>query len=503
MKTTIYNILSNLITRFWSILISIIVLPIYTKILGFESYGLIGFFSTLLGSLAILDLGLSATLNREMSRSLVLNTKIEDTRNMVYSIELIYWAIGFLIGIGVIIFAPFISQHWIKSNTLTANNIKNVIMLMGGVIAFQWPLSIYGGGMMGLQKQVHYNLYLLIFNTLKSLGVILILKYFSPTLYAFFIYQIIITFLGVVILKKILWYFLPYSEKKLAFSSLELKKIGKFAIGMTGVGLSSLILGQLDKVLLSKLLSLKDYGYYTFGFSIGSSIALLSGVLGTVLLPRLSQVVAKDNLDDITKQYHNITKILASSVTPIAIFLFFFSKEILSIWLKDIETVSNIWKLVSLISLGSLFNTYVMGSYFLLIAYGSTKFTIYQNVIASIISLPLLYFSVHQFGLLGGSSICLGINFCFFIFSLPAIHRMKLKGELKNVYIYDIAPSLIISFIIMFLFKYYYKENFVLIIKLLYFSLAVLLTYIFIILTSKDYRIIFSKEISKKINYSK
>jgi O-antigen/teichoic acid export membrane protein len=359
---------------------------------------------------------------------------------MVFSIELIYWVIGIFLGIIVIIFAPFIAEHWIKTENLSIENVKRAVMLMGGVIAFQWPLSIYGGGLMGLQKQVQYNIFTIIFSTLKSLGVVIVLKYISTSIFGFFLYQILITLLAVLFLKKLMWYFLPKSEDKIKFSYTELKKVGKFAIGMTGVGLSTLILGQLDKIILSKMLPLKQFGYYTFGFSIGSCVALLSGVLGSVLLPKLNQIVAKNNKDEITDEYHKITKIYYATITPPAIILLFFSKELLTIWMGNTDNVENIWQLVSLIALGGLFNTYVTASYFLMLAYGWTKFTIYQNIIASLISFPLLIFSVKYFGLLGGASICIVSNFSYLVISLPLIHRKLLIGELKKVYISDIAP---------------------------------------------------------------
>jgi O-antigen/teichoic acid export membrane protein len=488
MKSTFYSILSNFVARIWTVVISLIVLPMYTDILGFESYGLIGFFATLLSSLAILDLGLSATLSREMSRSLVLNSDIDSFRNMVFSIEIVYWLIGIVLGVIVIIGAPFIAQYWIKSEGLSTTHVNYAIMLMGGVIAFQWPQSIYGGGLMGLHKQVQYNIYYIIFNTLKSLGAVIILKYVSATIFTFFLYQIILALVAALSLKKLMWIFVPASKVSLTFSIPELKKVGRFAIGMTGVGLSTLILGQLDKIMLSKLLPLKEFGYYIFGFSIGSSIALLSGVLGTVLLPQLNQVVAKDDMNDITNQYHKTTKLFAAAISPPAILLFFFSQELLTLWVGNSETVVNTWMLVSLIAIGCLFNAYVMASYFLMIAYGWTKFTIYQNIVASIVSIPLLYFSVQHFGQLGGASICLVINFCYFLFSLPLIHRKLLRGELKRVYISDIAPAFFISLLTMMTFKYLYPSDACLICKLFYFSFAALSTYGIIILLIKEYR---------------
>ena len=58
------NIVANLVGKIWGAAIAILLIPQYIKYLGIESYGLVGFYGTLIGSMAVLDLGLSITLNR-------------------------------------------------------------------------------------------------------------------------------------------------------------------------------------------------------------------------------------------------------------------------------------------------------------------------------------------------------------------------------------------------------------------------------------------------------
>ena len=61
------NIVGNLLGRGWSGLISLAFIPIYINFSGIESYGLIGIFIMIQAFLSLLDLGLSATVNREMA----------------------------------------------------------------------------------------------------------------------------------------------------------------------------------------------------------------------------------------------------------------------------------------------------------------------------------------------------------------------------------------------------------------------------------------------------
>ena len=66
------NIAANFSGSIWQSLMSLAFVPLYIKFMGIESYGLIGIFATLQAMFVLLDMGLSATLNREMARLSVL-----------------------------------------------------------------------------------------------------------------------------------------------------------------------------------------------------------------------------------------------------------------------------------------------------------------------------------------------------------------------------------------------------------------------------------------------
>lgn len=448
MKATFYNILSNIVARLWAVGIGIILLPIYANIIGMESYGLVGFYSTLMGSLTILDLGLSSTLTREMARSKTLNVSAQSVCNLVYSLEIIYWGVGIVIGIGVVFLAPIIATSWVKSDHLSVSQITNSVMLMGGVVAFQWPQSIYTGGLMGLQKQVPYNIAIVILSTLKSVGVVVILKLVAPTVQTFFIWQIFVSFLSAFILRYLLWKYVPQSENKAVFSKVELTKIWRFAAGMTGIGLATFCLSQIDKVVLSKVLSLKEYGYYMLAWTVGTSILIVISILGNTLLPKMTAIVARGNEQEIIVNYHRFNRLMASAVVPVGVLLCLFSKEIIGIWTHNAETTNAIWVATSILTAGSICNAFMNVPYYLMLANGWTRFTIYQNIIASIILTPLLFWWTSKWGFTGASLVWFSVNFGYNIISLPLIHRTLLKGELFKVYIYDMGISIVCSLVV-------------------------------------------------------
>ncbi len=85
---------------------SLLLVPFYVRLLGVEAYGLIGFYATLQGSLRILDLGLSQTMNRQMAHYQAFPDKAGEARDFVRTIELGYWAVGHRDGAALVGAAP-------------------------------------------------------------------------------------------------------------------------------------------------------------------------------------------------------------------------------------------------------------------------------------------------------------------------------------------------------------------------------------------------------------
>jgi hypothetical protein len=164
---------------------------LYIRFMGIEAYGLVGFFATLQALFSLLDLGLSATMNREMARYSVQPDKAQEARDLVRTLEVGYWAMGIVIGIVVLVLSPFIAHDWVKAEKLAPAALQQAVVMMGLAIAFQWPTGFYAGGLMGLQRQVLLNVINTGVATLRGAGAILILWLLSPTIQAFFGWQVL------------------------------------------------------------------------------------------------------------------------------------------------------------------------------------------------------------------------------------------------------------------------------------------------------------------------
>jgi O-antigen/teichoic acid export membrane protein len=453
-----------------------------------EAYGLVGFYGTLIGSLSILDLGLSNTLSRELARSNSLSTPSSNIKSLVYSLEFIYWSMGFLIGILVVLLAPFIANHWVRAENLPTQTVEHSIMIMGCLIAFQWPQSLYNGGLMGLQKQVTFNLVTTILSTIKSVGVIFILKYITVSVIGFFIWQMVLTILTVLILKKLLWFYLPKSEIKARFSILEINNIKKFALGMTGISIATFCLSQVDKIVLSKILTLTDYGYYTLAWTVGTSVLMVVSIFGNTLFPKITEIVARNDKEEMIISFHRFNRLIVSAVAPIGLLLCVFSKEILYIWTGNIIISNTLWFAVTVLTAGSLCNSFMHIIYYKMLAHGITKFTFIQNVIATLILTPLLFWLTYRWSFNGATIVWFLLNLSYNIICIPLVCKLYfIDIKINDIYFKDIGIGLFISIIFIGFAKLMFINQDILP-SIFFMSLGVLLSYFAIFFCSTDYK---------------
>ena len=442
------NIIANFGGKAWQALMSLAFVPLYIKFMGIESYGLIGIFASLLALFAVLDMGLSTTLNRELARLSVLPGKEQEMHNLVRSLEIIYWCIAIFIGMVIMAISPLIAYHWVKAGQLSPQTIEQAFRIMGFAMALQWPASFYSGGLMGLQKQVLLNGINIGVATLRGVGAVLILWKISPTIQAFFVWQIIISIINTCLLTFFLWHRLPRAEKKASFQKQLLAGIWRFAAGISGITLLSVILMQLDKIILSKMLSLEMFGYYTLASTVAMALYRLISPVNAAIFPRITQLASLADQDRLIQFYHKSCQFMSIMILPVTVVVAVFSYEILLIWTQNPTVAEKSHLLVSILISGTALNGLMNVPYVLQVAYGWTKLTLYVNLISVILLVPLIVFMTTQYGAMGGASVWVLLNGGYVLIAIHFMHRRLLPREKWRWYWQDVCMPFMASLII-------------------------------------------------------
>ena len=449
------NIIANFCGNGWASLIGFIFIPYYIKYIGAEGFGLIGIFASLQVMFSLLDSGLSTTLNKELSRLSVLPKTAQKMRNIVKTIGSVYWLVAICIGLISVFLSPFLANHWVQPEELSIQTITYCFVLLSISMVFQFPSGFYSGGLLGLQRQVILNIIRIVFATLKSVGALLVLIFVSKSILAFFFWILIVSVFQTFTLKYFLWYYLPKGQSIAVFDKQELKNIKRFATGMLGISFTAVLLTQIDKVILSKILSLEQFGYYSIACSLGLLIYQIIGPITQSYFPKFTSLISQIKTEELKNTYHQASQLVSVLVLPATFILFFFSKELIFIWSKDLNFTENTWLITSIYAFGTGMNGLMNIPYVLTLSYGWTKLAFYQNIIFLIIMAPLTFFLALNYGAIGGAISWATINTLYFLVTPTLIHNKYLKGEVVNWYWNDSLKPLIASFIVVLIAKNY------------------------------------------------
>ena len=434
------NAAANYIGTFCQAILGFVFVPFYIKYLGIENYGLIGFSVSLSALFRLADLGLSSTLNREFARCSAMPESAQRMRSLLKTLQTVYWAISLLFGLVIVLCAPLIARYWINSGSLDVAKVQNAVMLMGLTIALQGPMSLYLGGVFGLQRHVLGNVINIVFAALRFGGVVLALALLSPTLTMFFAFQLGVTFIGAICTGIILWSFLPQTDMPSRFEISQLKSVWRFAAGMSMNSVLWLILSQLDKIILIKVLPLKMFGYYALASTAAATVTYLGGPLYTTFLPRYTQLYTAGDNELLRKTYRRSCCLNAIIMIPTVVLLSLYSREALLFWTGNPDIAGHASLLLSFLVIGHGLNQLALISIALQVATNWLKLGVYTNTIAVILYIPTLVITTHFYKASGAAAGWIALN-CFYVFVyVNVMHTKILKGESKYWYLGTLLP---------------------------------------------------------------
>jgi hypothetical protein len=95
-----------------------------------------------------------------------------------------------------------------------------------------------------------------------------------------------------------------------------------------------------------------------------------------------------------------------------------------------------------------LFNTLVTPLYFLQIVAGWTRLSVGKNIVAVVIILPTLLYFVPRIGPYAPAGCWIAVNFGYYLFEVPLMHRRLLKGHMSQWWLGDTLIPMIATAIV-------------------------------------------------------
>jgi O-antigen/teichoic acid export membrane protein len=345
-----------------------------------------------------------------------------------------------------------VAQRWLQSNHLSIETKTSCVMLMALIIGMQIPFLIYQGGLSGLQAHLRLNALQVAVALLRGVGAVVIMTWISPNVAWFFVWQAIASAIQLV------------GGRLLVINSIDsqadlkgeyrfdlMKPLWGFSLGVFGTTITGIVLMQLDKLVLSKVLSLEMFGYYSLAGVLASTPLMIGLPINASVYPRLAQLVTAKDTDNLRLLYHSSCQAISVAVIPLGLTIAAFSNEVMYLWTGSQLTANNTAAIVSFLSVGYTLMALMLIPYSLQLAHSWTRLGFYLNLLTIPIVVPLIVLLVKHFGAPGGAMVLILIYALQIFIMIHLMHKRLICHEKWKWYINDVGKPILTALLVIVL----------------------------------------------------
>jgi O-antigen/teichoic acid export membrane protein len=438
------NLVVNYASQIYVTVIGIVIVPLYLRYMGVEAYGLIGFFSLLQSWFSLLDAGLTPTVGRESARFRGGVGDALSYRRLLQALEVVFVFIAIVGAAGLLAASDAIATRWIHSVALNESEVRASIRLMAIAIALRWICGLYRGVASGAERLVWLSGFGAAIATLRFVAVLPVLMLVDKTPTTFFAYQLAIAVLelgGLAFMARRLLPPLP-SGTLPAWSLAPLYPVLKFSLSIAFTSSVWVIVTQTDKLVLSKVLPLAEYGSFTLAVLVASSVLVVTGPVSSALLPRMSRLEAEGNQVELIRVYRGATQLVAVISGTASTTLALWAEPLLAAWTGDRALAREAAPILTLYAAGNGVLAVSAFPYYLQYAKGNLRLHLIGNAMFVAVLLPAIFIVASRYGGVGAGYVWLATNVVSFFAWLPLVHHRFAPGINRRWYGEDVLAIL-------------------------------------------------------------
>lgn len=418
------NIIANYASQAYITVISLLMVPLYIRYMGVEAYGLVGFYWMLESWFVLLDMGLTTTMQRETARYCAGVADGDAYRRLLRVLERLFLAAALAGGSAIYLLSHPISIHWLHNSHLPHAEVERAVRLIACILAFRWMGSLYRGTISGSERQVWLGGFNSAVATFRAGGLMLALIHIGATPTVFFAFQCVIAAAELIGMLLYAYRFLPAmtGNRSIPKDGALLKPLIGFSLA---VGLSSMattVVSELDKLMLSNILSLKGYGYFSIAILVADGVNRLSLPVMSAMLPRMSRLEAAHDHAGLIRIYRQSTQLVTVFAGSAAITIAFCAEPLLFAWTGDRALAVQTAPILQLYALGNGIMVLGIFQYYLQYAKGELRLHLIWTAFSVVVLIPSIIWAATRYGAVGSGFVWLGINLVAFMFWQPFVH---------------------------------------------------------------------------------
>ncbi|HKT17961.1 MAG TPA: oligosaccharide flippase family protein [Stellaceae bacterium] len=419
------NIGAHIVGRVYTAAIGFAFVPIYLHFLGVEKYGLFALLNSYMAAAALLDLGFSFAMTRQVAR--LSEVAPERMRDLVVTIGLPYCIAALLIAGAIYVLSSWITSVAIAADPgLPRQAVARAVGFAGFALTLQLPIFLFSGGLAGLQRQDLASAVTIFAVTLRHGVALLLLSRGLDSVEVLMASQAVVAGLGGAAAFIVLWAQLPFARDGARFRPALLLEAWGFAASVTTISICGTVVLQSDKAIIGAVLPLREVGVYMLASTVASNLLMLSQPVITVALPRFTQLAAARDWSTSQLTFQSLSQILAWMVLPVAVTIAALPHQALFAWTGNTSLAARASAPLSLLALGAGFSICDVG-YALILARGQAARFAILTLVVSVVTVPTVYLATVHFGIVGAAA-----GMCAFFageFVICAIMLVHLVGS--------------------------------------------------------------------------
>ncbi len=409
----------------------ILAMPWYLAALGPGQFGLISFVMMLQAVFGLLDAGMSQALVREFAERLHGNDTLRDDQGaarLLLGFERVYWLLGFAVAGIALLLSGVIAGHWLRLGDVPL--ALGVLAVQGSAALFaaQFPGSLYRSLLVGAQAHVPLSHVMLGFAVLRHGGGVVVVMLF-PSLLVYLIWHVALALMETWVRGALAWRTLGGKRRALNEPVVIPPAVWKMVAGLSGSALLGTLTVQMDRIVLSRMVSIEQLGYYTLAASAAIGLLQLINPLQQAVLPHA--VSLRENSAVLYRLYWKLFGIIAAISLAATLGYLFLGEWLLGVWLHDPGVVQEVRSLLSVLLIGTLLNAFYAIGYINWIVHGQVRHIFWVNMLSCGIAVMLIPLLVSWKGTMGATFGWLTINLLGFVLSLGWV-RQHLSNDART-----------------------------------------------------------------------
>lgn len=439
------NVIINVVGQGYAAAIGIVMVPVYVRWMGTDSFGLIGFFSVLQVAFQLFDLGVTPTISRQIARSRAGALPHDSVAKLVRSAELYCALAAAFLAAATSLAAPWLATEWLTSRTLGQDEIVSCVMMMGWVAALRSLAGLYRGGLLGLEHVMLLNLANAGVATVRSVGVVAVLAYGTADVSAFFAYQVGAALLECALMALLFYRRFPMVGALLRFDIRAFRAVLGLAGSIAFLNTIWVVISQADRTILSWTLDLREFGHFVVATTLSGGILLLSSPIQQVLQARFSWLAATEDRERLTLVFRRSTQATSAGLFSVAAVMAMFAEPLLLAWTEDPELAREGARILPQYAVGNAISGLLGITFQVQFATGRIRPHVIGNLVFALMWIPGALLASTRGAAAMGWVWCVG-NLLFLVFWIPRALWVVMPATGWRWLLHDIAvPTLVIA----------------------------------------------------------